>query len=29
MDEKERNDLLISQKREINKLKSELRLKED
>ena len=29
MDEKERNDLLITQKREINKLKSELRLKED
>ena len=29
MEEKERNDLLISQKREINKLKSEIRLKED
>lgn len=29
MDEKERNDLLITHKREINKLKSELRLKED
>jgi hypothetical protein len=28
MDEKERNDLLISQKRQINKLKSEIRLKE-
>jgi phage FluMu protein Com len=28
MEEKEKNDLLISQKREINKLKSEIRLKE-
>ena len=29
MEEKERNELLISQKREINKLKSEIRLNED
>lgn len=29
MDEKDRNNLLIFQKQEINKLKSELRLKED
>jgi hypothetical protein len=29
MDEKERKDLLISQKQQINKLKSEIRLKED
>jgi hypothetical protein len=28
MEEKERNDLLISQIREINRLKSEIRLKE-
>ncbi len=28
MEEKERNDLLISQMREINRLKSEIRLKE-
>jgi phage FluMu protein Com len=29
VDETERNSLLMTQKREINKLKSELRLKED